>query len=66
MLLNCTKRPILVKNPVEILRLMGLRVKSSDSISGIQGYEYWPTNYRRFVLQEFYSFDLNFNLQIRK
>ena len=43
-----------------------IQVLPSDSISGIEEYEYWPTNYRRFVLQEFYSFDRNFNVQIRK
>ena len=32
-------------------------IKCSDSIAGIRGYKYLRTNYRRFVLQEFYSFD---------
>ena len=32
-------------------------VLRSNSIAGIRRYKYWPTNYRRFVLQEFYSFD---------
>ena len=39
---------------------------SSDSIAGIQRYKYWPTNYRRFVLQECYSFDRKFKVQILK
>ena len=29
-------------------------------------YEYWPSNCRRLVPQEFYSFDRIFNVQIRK
>ena len=52
-------------NPKDGLK-WNLRLIPSDSISGIQGYKYWATNYRRFVLKEFYSFHRNFNVQICK
>ena len=47
-------------------RIFKNQVFTSDSIAGIRLYKYWPTNYRRFLLQEFYSFDRKFKVKIRK
>ena len=38
----------------------------SRGIAGIRRHKYWPTNYLRFVLQEFYSFNQKLKVQIRK
>ena len=53
-------------HPVKKWQRCHYQVQPSDSIAGIRGYKCWTTNYRRFVLQEFYAFDRKFKLQICK